>query len=130
MSAEEELHGAYSEWRRLSEAEGKAIREGNWGFVAECQLALTRLRSTIDQLTTKAGEEIRNLGLSAETCQSSRRATVLNLIELQRRNLASLQQRRQRLSAHIENLVRSNRNLRGIQRSYTERTSPAWSSYS
>jgi hypothetical protein len=47
------------------------------------------------------------------TARTSAKATVLELIELQR----TLQQRRQRLSSYIEGLSRPGRTLRGLQRS-------------
>ncbi len=125
MSAGADLDEAYGEWRRLSEAEGKAIRAGDWRFVGECQQALRRLQPVIDHLTEQARKAV-----SPTNCPVPPRATILELIELQRRNLASLLQRRQRLSAKVEELSRSNRNLRGIQRSYCPVPPPAWNSYS
>lgn len=118
------LHLVLTEWRRLAEAEGQAIRSGNWPFVADCQAALARLRARIDELTINAR--------STDSCPARvpHRSTVLELIELQRRNLAALQQRREKLSSHIESLARSGRNLRGIQRSYAPAGPGAWSSYS
>lgn len=118
------LHLVLTEWRRLAEAEGQAIRSGNWPFVADCQAALARLRARIDELTINAR--------STDSCPARvpHRSTVLELIELQSRNLAALQQRREKLSSHIESLARSGRNLRGIQRSYAPAGPGAWSSYS
>jgi hypothetical protein len=131
MSAETELQDAYAEWQRLAEAEGHAIRAGNWTFVAECQQAINRLRPLIDNLTNKANEEARLSGTDNSLPQrNTTRGTVLNLIELQRRTLLSLEQRRQKLANHIEQLSRTSRNLRGIQRSYAPAANSAWSSYS
>jgi hypothetical protein len=129
MSAEHELRDLYAEWRRLAEAEGKAIREGNWEFVAQCQKAISQLPPRIDRLTGQA-RDLANASSDARTPKLERRSTVLDLIELQRRNLASLQERRLKLSAHVEQLSRAGRNLRGIQRSYAPAATPAWSSYS
>jgi hypothetical protein len=119
-NSEDQLANAYAEWRRLAEAEGTAIRAGNWSLVAECQAAIRVLQSTIDGLTAQ----------SHLTQRQSSRGTVLELIELQRQNVLSLQKRRERLSAHIEQVTRAGRNLRGIQRSYTVPTPAGWSSYS
>ena len=120
------LTSALAEWRRLAEAEGNAIRAGNWGFVAECQKALSQLRPVIDQHTDR-----RTGGSSdAGKHRSTAKATVLELIELQRKNLLSLEQRRQRLSEHIENLARAGKNLRALKRSYSLPIPAAWSSYS
>lgn len=125
MSQGGTLDDAYSEWRRLAEAEGKAIRLGDWRFVADCHQAVSRLRPVIDRLTQQTRQ-----GLSDANRMVFPRGTVLELIELQRRNLASLLQRRQKLSAQMEELSRAGRNLRDIQRSYSPPPPPAWNSYS
>jgi hypothetical protein len=130
MSAGDDLDHAYSEWRRLAEAEGKAIRAGDWGFVADCQKALRNLQSVIDRLSNSNREEspLKESSISVRRLPS--RASVLELIELQRQNLATLQQRRERLSAHVEQLSRTVRNLRGLQRSYASPPPAAWNSFS
>jgi hypothetical protein len=130
MTAGDDLDHAYSEWRRLAEAEGKAIRAGDWRLVADCQKALAQLQSVIDRLSIRnqpesSLPESRNAGRKLTS-----RATILDLIELQRQNLATLLQRRQRLSEHIEQTSRTNRNLRGIQRTYASPPPAAWNSYS
>jgi hypothetical protein len=130
MSAGDDLDHAYSEWRRLAEAEGKAIRAGDWPFVTDCQKALSQLQPVIDRLLNQNQNapprpDSDTLARKLNSC-----ASVLELIELQRQNLAALQQRRQRLAAHIEQLSRTGRNLRGIQRSYASPPAPAWNSYS
>jgi hypothetical protein len=125
----EQLHQVLAEWRRLTVAEGKAIREGNWEFVSECQRALSELRPKIEGLTGRTTQE-ENLPTERPTRKTSSRATVLELIELQRKNLQSLEQRRQKLSSYIEELSRAGRNLRGLQRSYAGPAKASWSSYS
>jgi hypothetical protein len=130
MSAGDDLEHAYSEWRRLAEAEGKAIRAGDWAFVADCQKALSQLQPVIDRLLNENQKAGSHPDSDILARRLTSRASVLDLIELQRRNLAALQQRRQRLSAHIEQVSRTGRNLRGIQRSYASPPPPAWNSYS
>jgi hypothetical protein len=130
MSAENDLQTAYAEWQRLAEAEGQAIRAGNWSFVAECQQAINQLRPTIENLTSKANEEARLSGVDITPQRHCTRGTVLNLIELQPQTLLSLEPRRQRLANHIEQLSRTSRNLQDIQRSGTPAAPAAWSSYS
>lgn len=126
----EQLNEVLAEWRRLAVAEGKAIREGNWAFVSECQRALCELRPQIDALNGKASQPQAFPAAESSNRKISSRATVLELIELQRNNLQSLQQRRQRLSAYIEGLARTGRTLRGLQRSYAGPGASSWSSYS
>jgi len=130
MNPNPDLDHAYSEWRRLAEAEGKAIRAGDWAFVADCQKALRFLQSVIDRISKSKPPESPRKDPNISVPRLTSRATVLELIELQRQNLAALQQRRERLSAHVEQLSRSGRNLRGIQRSYATSSSSGWSSYS
>ena len=126
----EQVHQVLAEWRRLTVAEGKAIREGNWEFVSECQRALSELRPKIEGLTGRPSKEETIPPTIPPTRKTSSRATVLELIELQRKNLQSLEQRRQKLSSYIEELSRAGRNLRGLQRSYAGPTKASWSSYS
>jgi len=130
MSWDGELEHAYSEWRRLAEAEGKAIRAGDWRFVADCQKALSQLQPVITRLTDQVREKNSALRSQAPSCKANTQATILNLMALQQGNLASLEQRRQRLSEHIQQLARTGRNLRGIQRSYSSPRPSAWNSYS
>jgi hypothetical protein len=126
----EQLNEVLAEWHRLAVAEGKAIREGNWSFVSECQRALCQLRPQIEGLTAKNSRQQVFHTTDHSNRKSATRATVLELIELQRNNLQSLQQRRQRLSAYIESLARTGRRLRGLQRSYAGHGASSWSSYS
>ena len=126
MSNPATLSQALGEWRRLAEAEGQAIRAGNWSLLADCQAALAAVRGAIDQLAGEVNGST-NEGLRSKT---SHRSVALELIELQRKNLATLKERRERLSVHVEQLTRAGRNLRGIQRSYAPPGPAAWTSYS
>jgi hypothetical protein len=132
MDPEAELLAALSEWRRLAEAIGKAIREGNWNFVAECQSAISQLRPSLDRVTgqNRQNSASPTAALSSGTRKATARAIVLDLIELEKRNLASIRERREKLAAHVAQLGRTNRNLRGIQRSYAPPLPSAWNSYS
>ena len=126
----EDLKLALTEWRRLTDAEGQAIRAGNWMLVAECQNALAKLRSRIDRLSPSDTPATPQSGTKPLRLSPDLRGSILELIELQRQNLASLQERRRRLSEHVENLTSAGRNLRSIQRSYSTRAAGSFSSYS
>jgi hypothetical protein len=130
MPLADELQQAYREWRRLAEAEGKAIRAGDWGLVADCQRALNQLQPVITQLNQRLPEEGQSPASQCAAARHNSRATVLELIALQTQNLAALQQRRERLSAHVQRLLLTGRNLRRIQRSYATAAPAAWNSYS
>lgn len=129
MTPPDDLQHAYREWRRLAEAEGKAIRAGDWSLVADCQRALTQLQPVLAQLNERLREQSQNSAPPAAARHNSR-ATVLELISLQKQNLAALQQRRERLSEHVQRLLLAARNLRGIQRSYASAAPAGWNSYS
>ena len=130
MSLLDDLQHAYREWRRLAEAEGKAIRAGDWQLVADCQRALNQLQPAITQLNERLREQGQSSASQAPAARHNSRASVLELIALQTQNLAALQQRRERLSAHVQRLLLAARNLRGIQRSYASAAPGGWNSYS
>jgi hypothetical protein len=126
----EDLPLAYAEWRRLADAEGQAIRAGNWALVAECQNAVATLRSQIDRLSPSVAAPRGKPSVTSRQRASDLRGSILELIELQRKNLASLEERRRRLSEHVENLTSAGRKLRSIQRSYSTPATGGFSSYS
>jgi|SRR5579862_1044224 len=130
MDPEAELRAALSEWRRLAEAVGQAIRAGNWSFVAECQNAISQLRPAIDLITKQNPRISGASGPAPGGLKIAARAIALDLIELERRNLATIQARREKLAAHVAELCRASHNLRGIQRSYSRPSPAGWSSYS
>lgn len=129
MNPEAELHQALCEWRRLVDAVGKGIRAGDWTFVAECQRAIAQVRPTVDRFTGRP-QATASQNAPGGPAKTATRALVLDLIELEQKNLGSIQQRRDKLSAHIEDLLRANRNLREIRRSYAFPAPPALNSFS
>jgi flagellar protein FliS len=123
------LSAALCEWRRLADAVGKGIRAGDWSFVAECQRAIAQLRPTVDRFTGRP-PVVASQNATGGPAKTTSRALVLDLIQLEQKNLSSIQQRREKLSAHIEDLLRANRNLREIRRSYAFPAPPALNSFS
>ena len=130
MSADSQLRDAYKEWRRLAETEGEAIRSGNWLLVADCQNALQQLQPQILDHMQDAQEEWSRLGLDRAAKEKSFRAIVAELIEIERRNNASLDAARQASLAQFAQLEQAGRTLRQVQRSYAPPPSSAWTSFS
>src|SRR5579859_4909278 len=80
MNTGDDLQHAFSEWRRLAQAEGKAIRAGDWPFVADCQKAITRLQQVIDQASNTVQKLPSSPVRDSEIGRKARqRATVLEL---------------------------------------------------
>jgi hypothetical protein len=130
MSADNRLQDAYKEWRRLVETEGEAIRSGNWLLVADCQTALQRLQPQILAHIQDAQEEWARLGLDRAAREQGFRSVVTELIEIERRNNASLNAVRETALAQFAQLEQNGRTLRQVQRSYAPAPSSAWSSLS
>jgi hypothetical protein len=130
MSAEQALLHAYLEWRRLAEAEGKAIRMRDWKFLLECQQALKKLQPFISQLTFAARREWKKSGADLIAKEEIIRAVVLELIELGKRNKTLLQAAREAAQARREELAAAGRNLKRLQLSYVSARKSAWTSFS
>jgi uncharacterized protein (DUF58 family) len=130
MSAEQALLNAYSEWRRLTEAEGKAIRQRDWNFLLECQSLLKKFQPLITQLTFAARSEWKNSGADFLTKENKFHVIVSELIELGQRNKALLQTARRAAQAKREELEQAGRNLKRLQFSYASARAPAWTSFS
>jgi hypothetical protein len=132
MSAEQQLHEAYKEWRRLSETEGEAIRTRNWLLVADCQKALQQLQPLIFRHTGAAQEEWTRLGLDRAARENQLRTLVTELIEIESRNRELLQRMQQEAQAQVGQLERASHTLRQVQRFYAPPASQpaAWTSFS
>lgn len=130
MSAEQALLNAYSEWRRLARAEGKAIRLRDWKFLLECQQAIKKIQPLVTLLTFSVRNEWKN---SSEDCIAKEeiiRDAVSELIQLGRHNKLLLQAARQSELAKRELLEQSGRNLRRLQLSYVAKRPAKWTSFS
>jgi hypothetical protein len=128
MSLEKSLLDACAEWRRLAEAEGEAMRAGNWPLVADCQGALRQLQSRLGSLVEQARLQWTRLGSEKVKQEEGLRRLVAELIALEKRNLAWLASRRRWLSEQVDQLGRSSRNLRRIHRSYSPAAPTGWTS--
>ena len=119
MNAERELHQMCEEWRRLAEAEGEAIRAGNWPFVDDCQQAMKKLQPRMLQLQTESTTDPHAL-----------RALAANLIEIESRNQTCLDARRAAVTEQLANLGETARKLKRLKRSYAPGAPATWTSLS
>ena len=126
MNADRALQETYREWRRLSEAEGEAIRAGNWMLVFDCQNALRRLQPLIIRRTGEARQEWVENGWNCQDKESELGAVVKSLIELERRNYFLLETRRRVAENELAKLEQASLALRRIQRSYAPAHSASW----
>ena len=117
MNAEAELMRAYREWRRLAQAESKAIQTHNWVLLSDCHLAIRDYQSLVGVLTQQARSEWREAGNLAEK-ENNRRALVSGLIELTRQNHARLQAALGTARKQLDELGEAGKNLKRLQRSY------------
>ncbi len=130
MSAEQALLEAYGEWRRLAEAEGKAIRMRDWDFLLECQAVIKKIQPLVTRLTLAARDEWKNSGADCAAKEKIIYATVWELIELGRRNQTLLQTARAASQAKREELEQASRNLKRLQASYVSERPAGWTSVS
>jgi len=122
------LQDACAQWRRLAEAEGQAIRAGDWPLVADCQRALRQLQGPLSSQLQQSRREWAALGSDGVNREEHFRSLLSQLVELEKRNLGWLASRRHWLSQQVEQLGRSSRNLRLIHRSYSPAVPAGWTS--
>jgi hypothetical protein len=130
MSAFQELNGLYQEWRRLSEAEGEAIRRGEWPAVEQCQEAKYKLQSCITMATEVYQSDLAHPGGDPLDYDRQFRGIVADLIQLEERNGKWLEDQKRQAREQLEELARTSSNLRLVRRAYASGRSAAWSSYS
>ena len=120
------MAGLLEQWRRLTEAEGEAIRTGAWPSVKELQGAKVGLQRDINAAMEKWKRE--NPG--AAPWKHPFRREVDRLISLEVRNSELLAQQQQRLQLEKASSERSLLTLRKVQSSYAQKPETGWNSYS
>ena len=118
MNSDRDLQHSYQEWRRLAEAEGEAIRTGNWMLVFDCQNALRQLQPRIIRQTEAARREWAALGLDPGAMECEMDSMIHALIELENRNNSLINTRRYLAQEELAKLEQASLTLRRIQRSY------------
>lgn len=130
MSASRDLEADYLEWQRLAEAEGDAIRAGDWIHACDCQNALKSLQPRIIEHTARAHQEWGDDETMRAVSENRLRAKVSHLIELEQRNYSLLDSRVRSARAELDKLQQANHTLTRIQRSYAPSRPPGWTSFS
>jgi hypothetical protein len=118
LNAERDLAEACREWRRLAEAEGEAIRTGNWGLCAACQKALQHLRERMDAILPAARADWARSGNDRPSREQRFNDTLRELIAVERRNQTLLQSVRAAAHVKIQELNLARINLKQLRRSY------------
>lgn len=129
-SADAHLTDAYREWRQWTEAEGEAIRAGDWPRVGACQDAKRSLQPRIQVLREAAQQGWARLGDAGAAQARALQCMVEELIALEEQNRERLAAQRQAALARRTELDRSRANLRRLRGSYAPARGAAWSSFS
>lgn len=130
MNADLALHEAYQDWHRLSELEGEGIRMRDWILVSDCQKRLAALQPRILRLTPLARQEWQEAGLDRTAKEAELRKIISSLIEVERRNGASLAAANESAREKVGQLGMARQNLRRVERSYSSAYQPIWNSLS
>ncbi len=133
------LADAYTSWERCTWRERRAIQEGNWIEVAECQRTKQELQETILRATEAARRAVGGLaptaGAESAGCQSQELEhefgpIVHDLIRLETRNAEMVGDRRQAAASEKAELENAVRNLSRVKNSYVQPPPVVWHSYS
>ncbi|MBM3881352.1 MAG: hypothetical protein FJ387_16770 [Verrucomicrobia bacterium] len=130
MSARNDLLRLYQEWRVWSDAEADAIKTSAWPQVSRCQDAKQALQERIVSATERWVSEERVPGEPARDIDPQVRRLVDELILLEMRNGELLADQRLAARSQQQQVERSRRNLRQIQRVYAPSRQALWESYS
>jgi hypothetical protein len=130
MSPRDQLQDAFTEWRRIAHAEEAAIRRQDWQALEVCHLSVRDLQPRITQLTGEIHRECEHTGADPASADQWLRDTIAELIELETRNIALLDQARQSGQAQLNDLQQSGRTLRRVQRSYSPARAASWTTFS
>lgn len=124
MNAEGKLLRACREWRRLAEAETRAIQTRNWSLLTDCHLAIQDFQNQIGGLSREARAEWRRAGCPVAEKEHNLQALISGLIELTRRNQGLLASTATAARKQLDQLGEAGKNLKRLRRSYG--LAPAW----
>jgi len=129
VNTERDLFEACREWRRLAEAEGEAIRTGNWGLCAACQKSLQHLRERMSALLPAVRAEWRQAQDRTARMQAFD-DTVYQLLKLERRNHTLVQAVRAATHNKLQQINQTKIKLRRLRQAYGFAHGPAVHSFS
>ncbi len=118
MNAETELLRTYREWRRLAQAETKAIQARNWVLLTDCHRAIKDYQALVAGLTAATRAEWQRAGCDLAEKEHNLRVQVTDLIALTRRNQTLLQTTLAATRQQLDQLGSAGRNLKRLRRSY------------
>jgi hypothetical protein len=130
LKAEHDLFEACREWRRLAEAEGEAIRTGNWGLCAACQKSLQHLRERMSALMPAVRAVWRQAGDDRATRMQTFDDTLRELIKLEHRNHTLVQAVRAATHTKLQQLNQAKIKLKQLRQAYGFASRPMANSFS
>lgn len=129
-STQSQLRDLYAEWHRLTDLEGEAIREGDWGRVDEQQTCKQALQPRIADLARACRQDLAREGRPDSDFEAEFRPAVMELVNLEVRNREELCRRRDALQADRRTMGQSVNRLRGLRQSYRTDAPSTWQSWS
>lgn len=123
MDQPHQLLDLFRLWREFTEAEGAAIRVGDWPKVESCQNSKFQLQQQMTVATT----QLDPVDFLSDT---QFRRNVNDLILMEQANDRALADQRTELELRRAELGQTARNLNRLQQSYRSPRGAAWQSYS
>ena len=120
----------YEHWRDLSATEAAGIHAGDWQKVERSQASKQALQRQIDEQTHALRQSVERADGDRCEVESSLKAILRELTELELRNRELLQARMRETRLVRDDLQRTTRNLRQIQHAYAMEPDEIWHSYS
>jgi hypothetical protein len=127
---ERHLLDLYAQWRRLSLAEGEAIRAANWATVEKCQADKASLQTRITAAGKSCSTKRQRPGSSEPEAERELRGLVRELLALERENEAALQAQQRRTHQQQAEFTQTSRALRRVHAAYAPGGRAGWHSYS
>lgn len=110
-------------WREFTEAEGAAIRVGDWPRVESCQGSKAKLQQQMAEASAQLKPVVFLEDVELRRC-------VQQLVAMEQANDRALAEQRASLEAQGDELALTARNVRLMQQSYRSPRAAAWQSYS
>ncbi len=128
--ARDSLLGYYRQWQTLTDAEGAAIRSGDWVQVEHLQATKKQLQKFILAAAAALRAEADAAGVSLSVMEREFCTLVSQLIQLEVRNREEIAARRHQAEADLAVIESSRQHLRQIQRAYASGRDTVWQCYS
>jgi len=123
------LTSLLTEWRRLTEEEGQAIRNGNWTGLADQQAGKAQLQTEISRLQGLFAT-VSDPAIGSSHLDPGLEPLVRELLALEARNRDLLAARRLDHQAESRGLAKTTRDLTNMRRAYGRSPNLHWQSYS